>query len=93
MARALGPLVQLEAHRAAAQAAIAPDPARIAAGWQRRFVADGRRAEEAVALYRELGFEVCADPVGPADLAGDCEACRLVAMLQFKSIYTRRPEG
>ena len=44
-------------------------------------------------LYRELGFEVCADPVRPEDLAGECEACRLVAALSFKSIYTRRPGG
>jgi hypothetical protein len=91
VARTLGPLVRLEAHRAVSEAAIRPDPERIAAGWTRRFIADAARAEEAMDLYRELGFEVCADPVRPEDLAGECEACRLVAALRFKSIYTRRP--
>lgn len=87
----LGPLVALEAHRLVSEAAIRPDPRRLAEGWERRFIADGRRAEEAVDLYRELGYEVVADPVRPEDLAGECEACRIVAMLSFKSIYTRRP--
>ena len=32
------------------------DPARLAAGWERRFVADPRRAHEAAALYVALGF-------------------------------------
>ena len=91
LARALGPLLRVEAHRIVSEAAIEPDPERLAAGWERRFIADGRRAEEAMELYRELGFEVCADPVRPEDLGGECEACRLVAALRFRSIYTRRP--
>ncbi|HZD05174.1 MAG TPA: hypothetical protein VE173_09660 [Longimicrobiales bacterium] len=93
-AQKLGPLVALEAHRMVSEAAIRPDPQRLAEGWERRFIADGQRAEEAVDLYRRLGYEVVADPVRPEDLAGECEACRIVAMMRFKSIYTRRrPEG
>lgn len=91
LAKALGPLVRLEAHRTASEASIRPDPRRLEEGWERRFVAEGPRAEEATELYRELGYEVVADPVRPEDLAGECEACRLVAMMRFKSIYTRRP--
>ncbi|MDE3155582.1 MAG: hypothetical protein KGN76_10800 [Acidobacteriota bacterium] len=73
--------------------AIAPDPARVAAGWERRFVADGRRAAEAVALYESLGFEVAADPVKIETLDADCADCQLVMLLDFKVIYTRRREG
>jgi hypothetical protein len=87
----LSSIVQMEAHRMVSQAGIEPDPQRIADGWERRFIADGARAEEAVALYQELGYEVVADDVSPDDLPEGCEACRLVAMLKFKSIYTRRP--
>ena len=73
------------------RAEVAPDPARIAAGWEPRFVADGARADEAVRLYRELGFEVAADPVTPENLSPDCGDCRVVMALRFQMIYTRRP--
>ena len=86
---ALSHLVQAEAHRVLSQAQIAPDPARAAGGWERRFVADAERAAEAVRLYEELGYEVCADPLRPDDLTGECEDCRLLMLLQFKTIYTR----
>lgn len=72
---------------------IAPDPARVAAGWERRFVADARRAAEAAALYESLGFEVAADPVKIEALDPDCADCQLVMLLDFKVIYTRRREG
>jgi hypothetical protein len=91
-ARALGPIVEQEARRVLSEAQLAPDPARLADGWERRFVADGQRVEEMAALYRELGFEVCADPVRPELLTGDCEDCRLLMLLDFKTIYTRRPQ-
>jgi hypothetical protein len=87
---ALGSLVQLEAHRALSEAAVTADPERLRDGWERRFVADLRRAEEALALYRELGYEVCADPIRAGDLADECDECQLVAMLKFRMIYTRR---
>ena len=43
-----------------------------------------------VALYEELGFEVVADPVKPEQLVDDCQDCRLLILLEFKTIYTRR---
>jgi hypothetical protein len=89
----LGRLVRQEAHRLLSEAQLAPDPARVAEGWQRRFIADGPRCEEALRLYRELGYEACADPLTPEDLAGECGDCQLVMALQFKTIYTRSPRG
>jgi hypothetical protein len=89
--RALGPIVEQEARRVLSESQLAPDPARIADGWVRRFVADGQRVDEMMALYRDLGFEVCADPVRPDLLTGDCEDCKLLMLLDFRTIYTRRP--
>ena len=88
-APALSQLVQAEAHRVLSQAQLAPDPTRAAEGWERRFIADAERAAEAVRLYQELGYEVCADPLRPDDLTGECGDCRLLMLLQFKTIYTR----
>lgn len=85
---ALDHLVALEAHRVSV--GFRPDAGRVAAGWEYRFVADGARADESVGLYRELGFEVAADPVGEA-VSPDCADCQLVAALRFRAIYTRRP--
>ena len=87
-AGALDRLVALEARRASV--GFRPDAARLAAGWEYRFVADGGRAEESVTLYRELGFEASADPVGAA-VSPECQDCQLVAALSFRAIYTRRP--
>lgn len=92
VASALSPLVRIEAHQMASEASIAPDPARLAEGWERRFVGEGERAEEMIHLYGELGFEVVADPVRPSELHGECEACRIVAVRRFVTIYTRRPQ-
>ena len=89
----LSHLVRQEAHRLLSEAQLAPDPDRLAAGWQRRFIADRARAEEAIRLYEDLGFEVCADPLQPEALAGGCEDCQLLMLLQFKTIYTRALQG
>ena len=70
--------------------AIAGDPERIREGWEHRFVAAGARAEEMVALYRELGFEVVADPVPTEALTSGCTACFGVGGEEYRSIYTRR---
>ena len=88
--RALSALVGQEAHRVLSESQIAPDPKRLADGWERRFIADGFRADEMVALYEELGFEVAADPVLPEQLTDDCQDCRLLILLDFKTIYTRK---
>ena len=89
----LGRLVRHEAGRLLSESRIAPDPGRLADGWERRFIAEGARCEEAMALYRELGFEVVADPLPPEALAGECEDCQLVMALRFRTIYTRSPRG
>ena len=61
-----------------------------ASGWERRFITDIDRADEALELYSQLGFEVHAEPVLANELGGDCDECALVATCQFKTIYTRR---
>jgi hypothetical protein len=86
----LGFVVQHEARRVLSEAQLKADPARIADGWERRFVADGQRAREAMELYTQLGYEVCADPVRPEEMDEDCEDCQLLIQLQFKTIYTRK---
>ena len=93
LAESLGPLVEQEARRFLSESQIEGDPQRIADGWERRFIADGRRAEEMMRLYSDLGFEVCADPVSPNEVGEDCDDCQLLAALQFKIIYTRKREG
>ena len=55
------------------EAQLLPDPVLTAQGWERRFVADGARAKEAIDLYQQLGFEVRAEPVGSAELGDDCD--------------------
>ena len=82
-----------DAQRIVSDAEVASRAARIADGWERRFVADGPRAEEAIGLYRELGFEVLADPVAPEDLDGGCGECHVPDQPRFRVIYTRRPPG
>ena len=67
-----------------------PDPARIAAGWEHRFVAAGARAQEMITLYREVGYEVAADPVFTHGLEDGCVACFASGGEQYWSIYTRR---
>lgn len=85
-------LVKEEELRVLSSTALTADPARLAAGWQRRFLADGPRAAEAVALYESLGFEVAADPLSGPDLPSDCTDCQLATLLAFKTIYTRKPK-
>jgi hypothetical protein len=90
LARSLSPFVEQEARRLLSERALQGDPQRLADGWVRRFIADGRRAEEAIELYEQLGYEVCADPVRREDVGADCDDCQLAAMLKFVTIYTRR---
>lgn len=66
------------------------NPERIRDGWEHRFVAAGARAEEMIALYRELGFEVVADPVPTEALIDGCTACFGTGGQEYRSIYTRR---
>lgn len=86
-------LARMEAWKARMAESVPADPARLAAGWERRFVASGERVEEMASLYRELGFEVCADPVDPSTMEDECAGCGLVAALAFVTLYTRRPSA
>ena len=85
----LSSLVRAEAARAAAEMRLRPDPARLAAGWERRFVVEARRAEEYVRLYESAGFDVAVDPVAPEQVDEECGDCRLLLALEFRTIYTR----
>ena len=58
------------------------------AGWERRFVVAPPRLEEAVALYRELGYEVALAPAQPADLPDACGGPCIDS--QHQVVFTRR---
>ena len=91
-ARQLGFVVQQEAQRMLSEAELEPDPELVAAGWERRFTASGRRAREMIDLYTELGYEVHLEPVKAEEFADECEQCTLLALLEFTTIYTRSPD-
>ena len=86
----LGFVVAGEARRLLAESELKPDPKLVAEGWERRFIADQKRAEETMELYRKLGFEVCAKPVEADQIGPDCDDCQLVMLLNFTTIYTRQ---
>jgi hypothetical protein len=86
----LSQIVGREARRFLSEAQLEADPVLEAAGWERRFIADARRADEAMELYTQLGYEVRAEPVLSEELGDECEDCQLVAAFQFKTIYTRK---
>ncbi len=90
LARSLGAIVEQEARRMLSAAALQGDPRLLAEGWERRFMTDGARAQEAVELYAALGYEVRAEPVHRDDVAEDCEECQLLMLLKFATIYTRK---
>lgn len=66
-----------------------PDPALIAEGWERRFIADAKRAQDAVEMYEELGHEVRIEPITLEELKEECHGCLLI-LKQLKAIYTRK---
>jgi len=85
--------VRGEALRADAGERIRPDPARVAAGWERRFVIERARAADLVTRYEGAGFEVAVDPVAPELLQDECSDCALVARMDYVQVYTRRMSG
>ncbi len=85
----LGFVVEGEARRILAESTLTADPELVAAGWERRFIADKQRADEAMELYRSLGYEVCAKPLRKEEVGPDCDDCQLVMLLNFTTIYTR----
>jgi hypothetical protein len=88
--QSLSSIVRGEAIRAQAETQIRSDPDRVADGWERRFVVEGRRAAEYLELYSSLGFDVVADPVQREQVGDECDDCRLALLLEFRTIYTRR---
>ena len=85
----LGRIVEQEAKRMLSEANVVPDPKLVAEGWKRRFIGDARQTKEATELYQQLGFEVHAEPVSAEEMGGDCDDCRVLILLEFKTIYTR----
>ena len=79
--------------RVLAEAQLQPDPALVADGWERRFTADSQRAEEAIELYAKLGYEVRAESLRPDEITDVCEGCHSQAVLEFKTIYTRKKKN
>lgn len=88
--RRLSGFVEGEARRVLSEEQFEADPKLIADGWERRFMTDGRRVDEAVATYEELGFEVLAVPVRAEEFKDDCEDCKILMQLRFQTIYTRK---
>ena len=86
----LAGVVRGEALRADAAERVRPDPARLAAGWERRFVIERARVADLVVLYERGGFDVALDAVAPELLADECTDCRLVAALDYVQVYTKR---
>ena len=86
----LSALVRGEALRSEAGERIRPDPARLAAGWEKRFAIERSRAADLARLYEEAGFEVALDPVSPERLDEECGDCRVVAQFDHVLLYTRR---
>ena len=82
--------MEREAKRVLSEKQLQADPELVSEGWERRFVADARRAEETMELYEQLGFEVRAEPAQAEELGDDCDGCQLFLLLQFKTIYTRK---
>jgi hypothetical protein len=83
-------LVRAEASRASAETRVRSDPARIAEGWERRFVVEARRAEEYVRAYEALGFETLVDAARADQVDEECGDCRALLIADFRIIYTRR---
>lgn len=73
--------------------AIPADPQLVADGWERRYLADPERAQEAIELYTSLGFEVKAQKLTPANFGPLCGECPAHVCLSYVMIYTRRRDA
>lgn len=56
----------------------------------RRNLADPERAEETMAVYRSMGFEVRAEKLTPEDFGAKCMECALAVCSTYVLIYTRK---
>jgi hypothetical protein len=91
--KGLAGLVSSEARISNLESKIQPKAELISEGWKRRFFTDGQRAKEMVKFYEEVGFEVHLEPVLATEFSDECEDCRLLALLNFVTIYTRNPKS
>ena len=89
----VGALLGRTAERLLSKEQLEADPALVADGWERRFTADAQRVQEAIELYAQLGYEVRAESVQPAEFKDECEGCCTVVTFQFKTIYTRKKKN
>ena len=62
----------------------------IAEGWTRRNMSDPKCAQETVAQYEALGFEVRVESLKPEDFDAKCAACALSVCSSYVVIYTRK---
>lgn len=69
--------------------AFGPDSDLLDRGWEYRFVAAGPRLQETVELYESLGYRVHLEPASGQEVRDECRECRLVALFNFKAVYTR----
>ncbi|MFQ5637695.1 MAG: hypothetical protein ACE5IR_06830 [bacterium] len=69
--------------------ALPADTKLIAAGWEKRFLADTRMAKEAVENYGQLGFEVKLAPIKTETLDEECSGCKKL-LDRFRMVYTRK---
>ncbi len=61
----------------------------IAQGWERRFVAEPKAAEEARKNYEELGYTVKLVPIDTQAVRPECAGCQ-ATLEKFQIIFTRR---
>lgn len=66
-----------------------PNSKLTADGWERRFIADARMAQDAIDTYSELGYEVKLVPFNAVELNDECRGCK-TQIEQFSVIYTRK---
>jgi len=84
-------LVRAEEKRVLSEAQLAADPARLAEGWERRFVIERPRVAELIRLYEASGYEAVADPLRAAASSEEgCAECPVAGALEFCMVYTRR---
>lgn len=67
------------------------DPGLAAQGWEWRCNSDGARLDEVISFYRELGFEVRAEPDALEGLSENCLGCK-DSLSKSTSVFVRRAE-
>ncbi len=66
------------------------EQALVDAGWQRRFVTDKTRAQEAIMIFSELGFDVHICQPTPANFEQKCSSCSSAHCTELFLILTRK---